>query len=101
MLLAKDSSPAARARFEHEGAVMARLSEEHRNIVPVYDAAIGPDGRPYLVMQYCPKPDLAKRYKSGPFTVAEVLSTGVQLAGAWSPRTGRGSCTGTSSRPTC
>ena len=61
---------------------MARLSEEHRNIVPVYDAAICPDGRPYLVMQYCPKPDLAKRYKSGSFTVAEVLSTGVQLAGA-------------------
>lgn len=82
VLLAKDSSPAARARFENEGAVMARLSEEHRNIVPVYDAAIGPDGRPYLVMQYCPKPDLAKRYKSGSFTVAEVLATGVQLAGA-------------------
>jgi hypothetical protein len=82
VLLAKDSSPAARARFENEGAVMARLSEEHRNIVPVYDAAICADGRPYLVMQYCPKPDLARRYKSGSFTVAEVLSTGVQLAGA-------------------
>ncbi|WP_395725253.1 protein kinase domain-containing protein [Nakamurella sp.] len=82
VLLASDSSPSARARFENEGAVMARLSEEHRNIVPVYDAAICADGRPYLVMQYCPKPDLAKRYKSGSFTVAEVLSTGVQLAGA-------------------
>ncbi len=82
VLLASDPSPAARARFENEGAVMARLSEEHRNIVPVYDAAICADGRPYLVMQYCPKPDLAKRYKSGSFTVAEVLSTGVQLAGA-------------------
>jgi len=82
VLLSSDSSPAARARFENEGAVMARLSEEHRNIVPVYDAAICADGRPYLVMQYCPKPDLAKRYKSGSFTVAEVLSTGVQLAGA-------------------
>ena len=34
---------------------MARLSEEHRNIVPVYDAAICADGRPYLVMQYCPQ----------------------------------------------
>ena len=82
VLLAADSSASARARFENEGAVMARLSEEHRNIVPVYDAAICADGRPYLVMQYCPKPDLAKRYKSGSFTVAEVLSTGVQLAGA-------------------
>ncbi|HEY5882274.1 MAG TPA: serine/threonine-protein kinase [Nakamurella sp.] len=82
VLLATDSSPAARARFENEGAVMARLSEEHRNIVPVYDAAICADGRPYLIMQYCPKPDLAKRYKAGAFTVAEVLTTGVQLAGA-------------------
>jgi len=82
VLLASDSSPAARARFENEGAVMARLSEEHRNIVPVYDAAICADGRPYLIMQYCPKPDLARRYKTGPFAVAEVLSTGVQLAGA-------------------
>jgi serine/threonine protein kinase len=82
VLLASDPSPAARARFETEGAVMARLSEEHRNIVPVYDAAICADGRPYLVMQYCPRPDLAKRYKSGSFAVAEVLSTGVQLAGA-------------------
>ena len=102
VLLASDSSPAARARFENEGAVMARLSEEHRNIVPVYDAAICADGRPYLIMQYCPKPDLARRYKTGPFAVAEVLSDRRAARRARSsPRTGRASCTGTSSRPTC
>lgn len=82
VLLAADSSPAARRRFESEGQIMARLSEEHQNIVPVYDAAICSDGRPYLVMQYCPLDDLAKRYKTAPIPVSEVLSIGVQLAGA-------------------
>ena len=33
-------------------------------------------------MQYCPTPDLSKRYKTAPFAVSEVLSIGVQLAGA-------------------
>jgi serine/threonine protein kinase len=82
VLLAADSSADTRRRFEAEGQVMARLSEEHQNIVPVYDAAICSDGRPYLVMQYCPRDDLSKRYKASPLPVAEVLSIGVQLAGA-------------------
>jgi serine/threonine protein kinase len=82
VLLVADPSPEAAARFKAEGTVMARLSEHHSNIVPVYDAAIAPDGRPYLVMQYCPKPDLAKRYKSESFVISEVLTIGVQLAGA-------------------
>jgi hypothetical protein len=33
-------------------------------------------------MQYCPKDDLSKRYNAGPIAVSEVLSIGVQLAGA-------------------
>ena len=86
VLLAADSSADTRRRFEAEGQVMARLSEEHQNIVPVYDAAICSDGRPYLVMQYCPRDDLSKRYKASPLPVAEVLSIGVQLAGAQAAR---------------
>jgi serine/threonine protein kinase len=82
VLLASASSPAERARFKNEGALMAKLSDAHANIVGVYDAAIGADGRPYLVMQYCPNPDMAHRCRTGSFTVAEVLSIGVQLAGA-------------------
>ena len=82
VLLVADPTPEAAARFKAEGTVMARLSEHHSNIVPVYDAAIASDGRPYLVMQYCPKPDLAKRYKTESFVVSEVLTIGVQLAGA-------------------
>lgn len=82
VLLASASSPVERARFKNEGALMAKLSDAHANIVGVYDAAIGADGRPYLVMQYCPNPDMAHRCRTGSFTVAEVLSIGVQLAGA-------------------
>ena len=102
VLLAADSSPAARARFETEGQVMARLSEEHQNIVPVYDAAICADGRPYLVMQYCPK--------DGPVQAVQgrvdsrsprCCRSACSWPGRSSRRTGRGFCTGTSSRPTC
>lgn len=82
VLLASASSPAERARFKNEGALMAKLSDAHANIVGVYDAAIGADGRPYLVMQYCPNPDMARRCRTGSFTVPEVLAIGVQLAGA-------------------
>lgn len=82
VLLASASSPAERDRFKNEGALMAKLSDAHANIVGVYDAAIGADGRPYLVMQYCPNPDMAHRCRTGSFTVAEVLTIGVQLAGA-------------------
>jgi hypothetical protein len=90
VLLAADSTPETRRRFETEGTVMARLSEEHQNIVPVYDAAICSDGRPYLVMQYCPKDDLSKRYKAAAISVVEVLSIGVQLAGAVESAHGQG-----------
>jgi len=90
VLLAADSTAETRRRFETEGTVMARLSEEHQNIVPVYDAAICSDGRPYLVMQYCPKDDLSKRYKAAAISVVEVLSIGVQLAGAVESAHGQG-----------
>ena len=81
---------------------MARLSEEHRNIVPVYDAAICADGRPYLIMQYCPQ--------AGPGQAVQgradrrwprCFPSACSWPGRSSPRTGRASCTGTSSRPTC
>ena len=39
--------------FNAEADVMARLSS-HPSILTVYDASISADGRPYLVMEYCP-----------------------------------------------
>lgn len=68
-------------QFRAESMLMAALSD-HQNIVTIYDAAIAPDGRPFLVMAYCPGRNLSERYKSEPLAVAEVLSIGIQLAGA-------------------
>ncbi len=81
VLLASTSAQDVRERFRTEARLMARLAE-HQNIVPVYDAGIAGDGRPYLIMQFCPKDDLGKRYRTSRFSVPEVLSIGVQLAGA-------------------
>ncbi|MCR8672004.1 serine/threonine-protein kinase, partial [Agrococcus sp. HG114] len=67
--------------FRHEANVMAQLST-HPSIVTIYGAAVAPDGRPYLAMEYCPKPNLGVRYRRDRFAVPEVLSLGVQIAGA-------------------
>ncbi len=74
-----DSS--ARRQFEAEADLMAHLSA-HPRIVTVYQADVAPDGRPFLVMEYCPPPSLGERYKSEPFAVDEALRTGIELAGA-------------------
>lgn len=67
--------------FRHEANVMAQLSS-HPSIVTIYGAAVAPDGRPYLAMEYCPRPNLGVRYRRDRFSVPEVLTLGVQIAGA-------------------
>jgi len=67
--------------FRHEANVMAQLST-HPSIVTIYGAAVAPDGRPFLAMEYCSKPNLGVRYRRDRFAVPEVLSLGVQIAGA-------------------
>ena len=69
------------ARFFAEAKTTAELAD-HPSIVTVYTADITAAGRPYLVMQYYPKPNLAVRCRAKAFTVREVLQIGVQLAGA-------------------
>ena len=81
VLLADASVPAVRQQFKDEGTLMAALSS-HPNIVSIFTAAIADDGRPYLVMEYCSRDNLSKRYRAAPMSVADVLATGVQLAGA-------------------
>jgi hypothetical protein len=44
-----DAHPDARARFEREVAITARL--EHPSIVPLYDSGTSPDGTPFYVMR--------------------------------------------------
>lgn len=67
--------------FRHEANVMAQLST-HPSIVTIYGAAVAPDGRPYLAMEFCPRPNLGVRYRRDRFAVPEVLTLGVQIAGA-------------------
>jgi hypothetical protein len=70
-----------RAQITAEAEVMAQLST-HPYIVSVYDADVAPDGRPYLVMEYYPRANLARRARSGGLDVPEVLRIGVQVASA-------------------
>jgi serine/threonine protein kinase len=68
-------------RFSREANVTASLST-HPNIITIYLAGVTDDGRPYLVMEFCPGQDMADRVKRGPLTVAEVLRIGIRMAGA-------------------
>lgn len=68
-------------RFTEEANLMARLSN-HPSIVTVYRAGVSSDRRPFLVMEYCSQPNLDDRYRLGRFGEAEVLSIGIEIAGA-------------------
>ena len=72
---------ASAAQFTAEANVMAMLST-HPAIVTIYQAGVSSDGRPYLVMEYCPRPNLQVRYRREPFSVAEALRVGIQVAAA-------------------
>lgn len=66
--------------FNSEADVMARLSS-HPSILTIYQASISADGRPYLVMEYCPS-SMANRYRRERIPVAEVLQLGVKIGSA-------------------
>lgn len=81
VLLADRLASGAAQEFAEEANVMAMLST-HPAIVTIYQAGVADDGRPYLVMEYCPRPNLQQRARTEPFSVAEALRVGVQVAGA-------------------
>nr|WP_274636825.1 serine/threonine-protein kinase [Microbacterium bovistercoris] len=81
VLLTDRMSSGSVREFTDEANVMAMLST-HPAIVTIYQAGVAGDGRPYLVMEYCPKPNLQVRYRREPFSVAESLRVGVQVAAA-------------------
>lgn len=76
-----DLSNEVRERFIAEGESMAELAN-HQNVVTVYDTDTAFDGRPFLVMEYCPGGDLAKISGRTPLPVKDVLDIGVQIADA-------------------
>ncbi|MCO5952724.1 serine/threonine-protein kinase [Microbacterium yannicii] len=72
--------PELRRMFNAEADVLAHLSA-HPSIVTVYQASVSADGRPYIVMEYCPD-SLAQRYRVERIPVEEVLAIGVRMASA-------------------
>lgn len=81
VLLTERMSSGSVEEFTAEANVMAMLST-HPAIVTIYQAGVAQDGRPYLVMEYCPRPNLQVRYRREPFSIAESLRVGVQVAAA-------------------
>ncbi|MEV4686959.1 serine/threonine-protein kinase [Microbacterium sp. LWH3-1.2] len=81
VLLTERMSSGSVEEFTAEANVMAMLST-HPAIVTIYQAGVAKDGRPYLVMEYCPRPNLQVRYRREPFSIAESLRVGVQVAAA-------------------
>ncbi|RLK48930.1 serine/threonine-protein kinase [Microbacterium telephonicum] len=66
--------------FNAEADIMARLSS-HPSILTIYEAGISADGRPYLVMEFCPT-SLTTRYRREVIPVAEVLQIGIKVSSA-------------------
>ncbi|MCP1428812.1 serine/threonine protein kinase [Microbacterium foliorum] len=81
VLLADRLETGAAQEFTDEANVMAMLST-HPAIVTIYQAGVAADGRPYLVMEFCPRPNLQVRARREQFSVAETLRVGIQVAGA-------------------
>jgi len=81
VLLHEWSSESQRAAFDVEADLMATLST-HPSIVTMYEADVASDGRPYLAMEFCSRPNLGARYRSERLSVAETLRIAVQIAGA-------------------
>ncbi|MCD7101878.1 serine/threonine-protein kinase [Pseudoclavibacter sp. 13-3] len=82
VLLREQVTPASVEAFNTEANIMAQFSS-HPSIVSVYQAGTSSDGRPYLVMQYCPKPNLQQRRKRGDrFSESETLTIGIRIASA-------------------
>jgi serine/threonine protein kinase len=80
VLLPGVATTSVRAMFLSEANLMSQLAT-HPSVVTVHAASIAPDGRPYLVMEYCPS-SYGTRYKTERIPVAEVLRAGVKIGSA-------------------
>lgn len=81
VLLADSLSPGVRDQFESEARLMGQLST-HPSIVTIYNTGIAPDGRPYLVMEYCSEPNLGDRFRTAPLDLPRALDIVVEICGA-------------------
>ncbi|BBC30286.1 hypothetical protein SGFS_015800 [Streptomyces graminofaciens] len=76
------ATPRDRQRFLREVTAAGQLSG-HPHVVPVYDAGVLADNRPYMVLELCPGGSLGDRlYRDGPLSPKEARDIGVGLADA-------------------
>ncbi|MGJ5832719.1 serine/threonine-protein kinase [Streptomyces ossamyceticus] len=76
------SSARDRQRFLREVTAAGQLSG-HPHVVPVYDAGVLADNRPYMVLELCPGGSLGDRlHRQGPLPLKEARDIGVGLADA-------------------
>ncbi|MCX4759940.1 serine/threonine protein kinase [Streptomyces sp. NBC_01275] len=76
------STPRDRQRFLREVTAAGQLSG-HPHVVPVYDAGVLSDDRPYMVLELCPGGSLGDRlHRQGPLPPKEARDIGVSLADA-------------------
>ena len=76
------STPRDRQRFLREVTAAGQLSG-HPHVVPVYDAGVLADNRPYMVLELCPGGSLGDRlHRQGAFPAKEARDIGVGLADA-------------------
>ena len=69
-------------RFVREVTAAGRLSG-HPHVIDVYDAGMLEDGRPYMVMEFCPGGSLADAvHRNGVMPPAQVRDIGVKIADA-------------------
>lgn len=81
VLLSTVHDDTVRQQFDAEANVMAAMST-HPSIVTIHTAEVSDDHRPYLVMEYCPRPNYGLRFRRERITLAEALRVGVQIAGS-------------------
>lgn len=71
------SDESMRSMFLVETTLMAQLSA-HPAVLTVYEASVAADGRPYLVMEYCPR-GYGERFRSEVIPLDEVLGTAIAV----------------------
>lgn len=67
--------------FQSEAELMARVSS-HPAILSLFGAGVTEDGFAYIVMEYCPPPQLWTVARRRPLSIADALRTIIQISGA-------------------
>lgn len=72
------ASDERRARFLREARTAAAI--RHPNVATIFEVGENPDGRPFIVMEYCEGETLAQRLRRRPVEAAEFLNIARQIA---------------------